>query len=74
MENKRYLITDKEGSVMAWSEVDSQVCYCGHQLPAKFYTKSKAQSYIKRSRRNRIKWGMEGGIYKLQRIEVSDGK
>ena len=74
MENKRYLITDEDGRVMKWSESDSQICYCNQYLPVEIYTKSKAQSYIRRTKKNRIGWGMIAGIYKLQRIEAQDGK
>lgn len=71
---KQYLITDQRGSIMAWSESDEQICYCTHDLPARFYTKNIAQSHIKKAKKNRLKWGFEAGEYRIQRIIVEAEK
>lgn len=79
-EYKHVLITDEDGKVMAWHEPSHQLCYCTNQQwqdehhPAVAYTIAKAKEYIRKTLRNRKRWKMKSGNYKLMPFDMPKRK
>jgi hypothetical protein len=70
MKNKLVIITDENRKPMAWHEGSKQICYCTDQdwqdepLAVRAYTVPEAAEVIKKTIRNRKRWGMSPGVYK----------
>lgn len=73
------IIVDDEMKTMVWSPPDKQLCYCNDEfweddiLPLKIVTIQEAREQIKKTVKNRKKWGYDICRYRLIPVEVKKG-
>ena len=71
---KRFIIVDSDNTPMAWSAGDKQLVYCHNvewqddPFPVKSYSRVTANKHIFNTIKNRKKWKMHEGNYKLMPI------